>query len=393
MDAARRDVLRALMASGCAAGLGGVTGLGALGSPCPVFAQDEAVGPAIAAPGTSDLPLTPARWWKALDEGRVECGLCPKKCRVADLERGACGVRENRGGKYFTLVHSRPCSLNLDPIEKKPLYHVLPGTASLSLATPGCNLQCRFCQNWEIAQARPEQVPTFVLTPAQAAALAVQRRAPTIACTYTEPVVYAEYVHDIAVAARKANVRTVMVSNGAIMEEPLDDLMGVLAAVKIDLKAYTEKFYKEVCGGELKPVLDTLRRLKKKGMWIEIVVLVIPTLNDGEEEARGLARFVRGDLGPEVPVHFTRFHPAYRIQNLPRTPVATLERARDIAMAEGLQFVYVGNVAGHPGNHTYCPGCGEMLIRRVGLAVTDIRLTAGRCPKCRRAIPGIWSVA
>jgi pyruvate formate lyase activating enzyme len=287
-------------------------------------------------------------------------------------------------------VHSRPCTIHLDPIEKKPFYHVLPSSASLSLATPGCNIECRFCQNWQIAQARPEQLQTFELTPERVAATATRHRAPTIACTYTEPVVFAEYVHDIAVAARKVGVRTLLVSNGYVLEQPLDELIDVLGAVKIDLKAYTEKFYREVCSGELKPVLDTLRRLRKKGMWTEIVVLVIPTLNDGEEEFRALARFVRDDLGAEVPVHFTRFHPSYRIMNLPRTPVATLEKARNIARNEGLSYVYVGNVPGHPGNHTYCPGCGEIVIRRTGMAVLDNRLDRGRCPSCRHAIPGVW---
>ncbi|MEE9218215.1 MAG: AmmeMemoRadiSam system radical SAM enzyme [Acidobacteriota bacterium] len=386
IDPRRRRVLQCLLAGGCAACL---SEIGSLGS---VFAQDEALGPPLVAPEGSDLPLHPARWWKEIEGGRIECELCPKKCRVADLERGACGVRENRKGRYYTLTHSRPCSIHLDPIEKKPFNHVLPGTQSLSLATPGCNIECKFCQNWQIAQVRPEQVPTFELRPEQVAALALKHEAPTIACTYTEPVIFAEYVYDIAVAAKKAGVLALMVSNGFILEKPLLDLIEVLGAVKVDLKAYTGKFYKEVCGGELEPVLEALRRLRKKGMWTEIVVLIIPTLNDGDEEIRGLARFVRNDLGAEVPVHFNRFHPSYRIKNLPRTPVATLDRARNIAMAEGLEFVYVGNVPGHPGNNTYCPRCGEIVIRRVGMAMVKNRLVSGRCPDCNRKIPGIWSV-
>jgi pyruvate formate lyase activating enzyme len=384
VDPGRRQVLEALLVGGCAACVAGIGGLRR------AYGQDVAEGPSLIPAADSDLPLHPARWYKKLEEGRVECKLCPRKCRVADRERGACGVRENRGGEYYTLVHSRPCTLHLDPIEKKPLFHVLPGTKSLSLATPGCNIECKFCQNWQIAQARPEQIRTFELEPERAAALAVERDAPTIACTYTEPVVFAEYVHDIAVASRKVGVRTVLISNGYIQEKPLEDLMQVLGAVKIDLKAYTEKFYRESCSGELKPVLDTLRRLRKKGMWTEIVVLVIPTLNDRDEEFRSLARFVRDELGAEVPVHFTRFHPAYRLMNLPRTPVATLESAWNIARSEGLQFVYVGNVPGHPGNNTYCPGCGRVVIRRMGMAVLTNRLDKGRCPNCDHTIPGVW---
>jgi len=384
-DHERRRILLGLLAGGCTACLTGAVGLRQL------LAQDPAQGVSLVALEGSDLPLHPARWWKELEGGRVECGLCPKKCRVADLERGACGVRENRKGKYYTLVHSRPCSMHSDPIEKKPLNHVLPGTKSLSLATPGCNIECKFCQNWEIAQVRPEQIRTTEVRPEQVAALAMRHRTPTISCTYTEPVVFAEYAYDIAVAAKKAGVRTLLVSNGYILEEPLNDLAGVVAAVKVDLKAFTEKFYKEVCGGELKPVLETLRRLRKKEIWTEIVVLIVPTLNDGDDELRALARFVRNDLGADVPVHFTRFHPSYRIRNLPRTPVTTLERAMKIARAEGLHFVYIGNVPGHPGNNTYCPGCGEMVIHRVGMAMVENRLTDGRCGSCKRSIPGIWS--
>jgi len=310
---------------------------------------------------------------------------------VDDIERGACGVRENRGGEYFTLVHSRPCTVHLDPIEKKPFFHVLPGTEALSLATPGCNLECRFCQNWEIAQARPEQVRSIPLAPADVVAAARRHKAPAIACTYTEPVVWSEYVYDIAAESKKAGIRTVMVSNGYIEAEPLADLCKVLGAVKIDLKAYTDGFYKNQCRGELKPVLETLRRLRKHGMWTEIVVLVIPTLNDGEQEARALARFVRDDLGRDVPVHFTRFHPSYRLMNLPATPVATLERAVQAAQAEGLRFVYVGNVPGHPSENTWCPGCRTMIVRRIGLSVLENRITRGRCSYCSLEIPGIWA--
>ncbi|MBP7146563.1 MAG: AmmeMemoRadiSam system radical SAM enzyme [Acidobacteria bacterium] len=379
-DTGRRRVVGALLAGGCAACLA----RGAL-------AQDQAAGAPLASGEGAGLAASPARWWKELDQLRVECNLCPRKCRVADMERGACGVRENRAGKYVTLVHSRACALHLDPVEKKPFYHVLPGAAALSLGVPGCNIECKFCQNWEIAQVRPEQVRTSSLSPGDLVQLARRHGAPTLAATYTEPVVWAEYVRDIAIAGNKAGLRTLMISNGFILPEPMNELADVLAAVKVDLKAFSEKFYKEQCRGELKPVLDTLRLLAKRRMWTEIVVLLIPGLNDGEAEARALARFVRDDVGPEVPVHFTRFHPSYRMMNVPPTPVSSLERARDAARAEGLKYVYVGNVPGHPGNHTYCPGCGATLIRRTGLAVLGNRLQSGKCPDCSRAIPGIWS--
>jgi pyruvate formate lyase activating enzyme len=333
----------------------------------------------------------PARWFKKLPDAWVECGLCPHKCKVSDGERGTCGVRENRDGTYFTLVHSRPCSVHIDPVEKKPFFHVMPGMASLSLATAGCNFECKCCQNWEIAQARPEQLKTIALTPGQVAQAAHERGVRLLACTYTEPVVWSEYVYDIAEAGRKIGIRTLMISNGSIEEKPLADLLTQLAAVKIDLKAFTEKFYKEHCGGELKPVLDTLRRLSRSKTWFEIVVLVIPGLNDGDDENRGLARFVRDELGADVPVHFTRFHPSYRLMNLPPTPVATLDRIRALALAEGLRFVYLGNVPGHAGEHTYCPGCHAVVIKRMGVALVENRIKDGACPDCKRKIPGLWA--
>jgi pyruvate formate lyase activating enzyme len=337
------------------------------------------------------LNPTPARWFRTLPGGWVECGVCPRACRISEDERGACGTRENRKGSLYTLVHSRPCSLAIDPVEKKPFFHVLPGATALSLATAGCNLECKCCQNWEIAQARPEQVPSMTLTPADVVMMAKRKGAPLVACTYTEPVVFAEYVLDIAVSGKAVGVRTVMVSNGYVQAQPLAELCREIAAYKVDLKGFDAGFFRQHTGGELEHVLDTLRRLRRHGTWTEIVALVIPTQNDSEAEIRALARFVRDEVGRETPLHFTRFHPSYRLQNLPPTPVATLERCREAAMAEGLRFVYLGNVPGHPGENTYCPGCGKVLIRRFGMAVGENRMKHGACPDCRRKIPGIWS--
>ena len=354
-------------------------------------AEDVVVGPTLRAGSRAGLGAHPARWWKAAPDKRVDCRLCPHGCRVSDGRRGACEVRENRGGRYHTLVHARPCAIHVDPIEKKPFYHVLPGRTALSVGVPGCNLRCKFCQNWDISQVRPEQVRTFDKSPEAIVRLAGQHGSPTIACTYTEPVVWSEYVYDIGAAARRAGLRTLMVSNGFIQPQPMTDLLGVLSAVKIDLKAYTESFYRNQCQGRLAPVLATLRLLAKKKVWTEIVVLVIPGLNDSDREVRALARFVRDELGPDRPVHFSRFHPRHRLRNVPRTPVATLTRARNVALAEGLRFAYVGNVPGHPGNHTYCPGCRKIVVRRVGMAVLKSRLRAGKCADCGRRIPGIWA--
>jgi pyruvate formate lyase activating enzyme len=221
--------------------------------------------------------------------------------------------------------------------------------------------------------------------------LAKKKGAALVACTYTEPVVFSEYVLDIAVAGRAAGVRTVMVSNGYVQEQPLADLCREIAAYKVDLKGFDPAFFKRHTGGELRHVLETLRRLRKHGTWTEIVALVIPTQNDSEGETRALARFVRDEVGPETPLHFTRFHPSYRLQNLPSTPVATLERCRSAAIGEGLRFVYLGNLPGHPAESTYCPGCGKLLVRRAGMAVLENRLREGACPDCRRRIPGVWA--
>lgn len=338
-----------------------------------------------------ELPATAARWWTPLPDGASQCGVCPHACRIPQGERGACGTRENRGGRLYTLVHSRPCALAVDPVEKKPFFHVLPGAKALSLATVGCNLECKCCQNWEIAQARPEQVPSRSLPPDQVISLARREGVPLVACTYTEPTVWSEYVLDIAAAGRRNGVRTIVVSNGYIQERPLAELCREIAAYKVDLKGFDPAFYRTHTGGELRHVQDTLLRLRRHGTWVEIVTLVIPTRNDSEAEVRALARFVRDEVGPETPLHFTRFHPSYKLQNLPATPVPTLERCRAAALSEGLRFVYLGNVPGHPAESTSCPGCGQVLVRRSAMAVVENRLKDGACPACRRAIPGIWS--
>ncbi len=337
-----------------------------------------------------DYPLHEASWYKKLDGGRVECKLCPNECRVADAERGTCGARENRGGTYYTLVYGRACAVHIDPVEKKPFFHVLPGSQALSYATAGCNVECKFCQNWEISQFRPEQVRSVWLPPAALVAAAENNGVPLVAATYSEPSIFWEYVRDVSRAARGRPVRSLVVSNGFIEKKPLEEVLPLLAAYKVDLKSFRESFYEKEIRGKLKPVLDTLTTIKAAGTWLEIVVLIIPTLNDSEAEITDLCRWVKANLGPEVPVHFTRFHPTYRLKNLPPTPVPTLDRAWKIGRAEGLHFVYVGNVPGHPGESTYCPGCGARLIHRVGYEIVSNRLRRGHCPDCGRKIPGVW---
>jgi pyruvate formate lyase activating enzyme len=332
----------------------------------------------------------PALHWEKQSGRRIKCTLCPRECLVDDRERGYCGVRENRGGDYFTLVWGNPCTLNIDPVEKKPLNHFLPGTKIFSLATVGCNVNCKFCQNWQISQVRPEQERSYDASPQKIIEMAKQSGSPAIASTYTEPVVFYEYVKDIGRIALQQGLKNVIISNGYIQEKPLLELLPYLSAVKIDLKAFTERFYKEIVGGELKPVLDTLERLVKAGMWTELVYLVIPTQNDDAAEIRSMCRWVGEKLGRDVPVHFTRFHPEYMLKTLPPTPVATLEQAREIALAEGLHYAYVGNVPGHPGEHTYCPSCQAVVIHRSGFRVELDGFAHGACKKCRQKIPGVW---
>ena len=372
----RRSFVKCALASGAA--------LSARGFTAPALAADGQTA------NGAQFTLE-ARFYQKLDNRKIKCKLCPRECVVGDKERCYCGVRENRGGVYFTLVHSRVCAAHIDPIEKKPLFHYLPGTMAFSIATAGCNVNCKFCQNWDISQSRPEEIPAEYLAPHQAAAVARQYNCPTIAYTYSEPVVFAEYAMDTADAAHAAGVRSVVVSNGYMQHDSLVAAYGRMDAVKIDLKAFSESYYAKVVTGQLKPVLESLVTLRKMGKWTEIVYLVVPTLNDDDAELRGLAAWIKANLGPDVPLHFTQFHPEYLLKNLPITPVPTLERARQIAMAEGLHYVYIGNVPGHPAQNTYCPQCGKMLVERVGFTARQVLIRKNStCPFCGHRIAGIW---
>lgn len=331
-----------------------------------------------------------ARYYKKLPNRKIQCQLCPRECIIDDLERGYCGVRENMGGTYYTLVYGKACAVHVDPIEKKPLFHFLPATRAFSIATVGCNVMCKFCQNWEISQATPEQVRSYELPPLQVAALADKNDCASIAYTYTEPVIFTEYMYDSAVQGRQRNIKSVMITNGYINPQPMKELCGVLDGVKIDLKAYTERFYKELVAGELRPVLDTLVLLKKENMWTEIVYLVIPGQNDDRKELEDMCKWIYTELGPDTPLHFSRFHPQYRLKNLPSTPIKTLKMARQIGLDAGLSYVYTGNVPGDEGENTYCPNCGSIVIRRVGFAVIDNLIKKEKCGKCGHPIAGIW---
>jgi pyruvate formate lyase activating enzyme len=352
---------------------------GALGVPVAVRGKNE--------------KLVEAKYYEKLDHEEIRCLLCPKECVIGDRERGYCGVRENREGKYYTLVYGQPCSLHIDPIEKKPFFHVLPGTTALSLSTVGCNMECKFCQNWQISQSRPEQIDTSYVSPRFIVDQAVRHGSPSIAYTYGEPVVFIEYMQDIAAAARERGTRSVVVTSGYIKRDPLLDLCKIVDAIKVDLKAFEESYYRDICSSELRPVLDAIETIRAEGVWLEIVYLMVPTLNDKPDKIREMARWLMSHAGADVPIHFSRFHPQYRLTNLPPTPVSSLERAYDICREEGLRYVYIGNVAGHKTESTHCPSCSKRIISRRGYRIMSCDIEKGKCRFCGESIPGIWQEA
>jgi pyruvate formate lyase activating enzyme len=337
--------------------------------------------------------LAEARYWEPMPDGRVHCLLCPKECRPGDKGRGECGVRENRGGTYYTLSYARPCTIHRDPIEKKPFFHVLPGTEALSFATVGCNMHCKFCQNWQISQSAPEDVETRDTPPADIVTQAAALGTPSIAYTYGEPVVFIEYMQDIAKLARAKGIRSVVVSNGYIQKTPLLDLCALVDAIKIDLKSFEDSYYRDVCAATLGPVLDTITTIHERKVWLELVYLVVPTLNDNMDRVREMARWIVANLGPDVPLHFSRFFPQYLLTNLPPTPVSTLDQAYEICREAGLHYVYVGNVPGHKAENTYCPNCSKMIIARAGYRLERLDVEKGRCRFCGHPIPGVWQEA
>lgn len=336
------------------------------------------------------LGLHEAMYYTKMDEETVQCELCPHRCVIRNGTRSFCRVREPIEGKLYTLVYQLPCAVHVDPIEKKPLFHMLPGSLSFSIATAGCNSRCKYCQNWQISQSRPEDTINSSLSCEDTVGRAQASECRSIAYTYSEPTIFYEYMIDTAKLAKAKGIKNISVTAGYINPEPLSELCEYLDASNVDLKAYDDKYLKEVCAESLQPILEGLMLMRQKGVWVEVTNLVVPTLNDDMDTIRQMCAWIRENLGADTPLHFSRFWPMYKLKNLPPTPVSTLEQARDVALSEGLHYVYIGNVPGHEGNNTFCPRCKKLLVRRRGYLVFENNISKAKCIFCDQDIAGIW---
>lgn len=332
-----------------------------------------------------------AMLYSPLEEGKVRCFLCHHRCTIPPSKRGICGVRENKGGRLYTLVFGRAISLNVDPIEKKPIFHLFPGSTSFSIATVGCNFRCLQCQNHEISQMPVDEgrIEGSNVPPSKIVSLAKDYGCRSISYTYTEPTIYFEYAYETSMLANQQGIKNIFVTNGYMTEEALKKIQPYLDAANVDLKSFREDFYKRVCGAKLGPVLDNLRLMREMGIWVEITTLVIPTLNDSDKEFEEIAQFILS-LGPEVPWHISAFYPTYKMLNLPRTPPSLLHKAREIGVQTGLRYVYCGNIPGEEGEDTLCPHCGRRVIQRVGFRVLKNDVVGGTCRHCHGTVDGLW---
>ena len=333
----------------------------------------------------------PSPWFKEADQGKVKCVLCPKACTLEDGERALCRVRENQQGEGITLAYGNPALLQEDPIERKPFYHVFPGIRALSVSTAGCNLSCKFCEVWDMALEDPEKVYAHDAPPEKVIQYAQQGGVQAISYAFGEPVIFYEYMEDIANKAKAAGLLNLVHTAGYIQREPLKNLMDKVDAFNIDLKSFDPDFYRDIVGGELDPVLETIKMLREAQVHIELTNPVIPTLNDDTDTLKAMCEWIADQLGRDVPLHFARFYPLYKLSDLPRTPVSTLDKARDIALDAGLNYVYVAKVTDHEGENTYCPDCGEILIDRMGFVIEENHIKDGKCKYCDYPVPGKWA--
>ncbi|MFO7956423.1 MAG: AmmeMemoRadiSam system radical SAM enzyme [Candidatus Brocadiia bacterium] len=332
-----------------------------------------------------------ARFYRTGDENAVDCHLCSHRCHIAEGKRGFCRVRENRDGTLYTHTYGRLIAEHLDPIEKKPLYHVQPGTQSHSIATPGCNFRCSFCQNWRISQvdATPGFESIGYVEPEETVRKAVRQGAASIAYTYTEPTIFMEYALDCAELAQDQGLKNVFVTNGYQTPEAIDAMAGLIDAANVDLKAFTEEFYRHFCRAHLEPVLEAIRTMHEAGIHVEVTTLVVPGQNDDDEQLQGIAEFI-ADVSADMPWHISRFHPDYQETELTATPVETMERAQELGQEAGLNYIYLGNVLTPEGQNTRCPECGHLLVRRSGLGRPEVAISEPKCPECGHPVPFIF---
>lgn len=330
-----------------------------------------------------------AKYWKKLNNA-VQCELCPRMCVIKDKERGDCRVRENQKGVLYSMVYGKPCAKSLDPIEKKPAYHVLPGSFSFSIGTAGCNLHCKFCQNWEMSQSTEEELQNYSLTPEQVVEEALKAGAKSIAYTYNDPIVFFEYALDCAKEAKKKKLKNIFVTNLFINEKPLRELCKVMDGFQVDLKGFNDGFYREVTLAWLEPILNNLKILKEEGVWFEIINLVVPEMNDDIDEIKEMCSWIKDNLGEDVPLHFSRFYPMHKLEDVDLTSLKTLERFYKIAKKAGLKYVYIGNVQ-ERGDNTLCPKCSKTLIKRTPFfEVKEINVEKGKCKFCKEKIAGVF---
>ncbi len=376
----RRDFIK-LCAAAAAAGTGLLGVRNFLGE------EDDYTG--IAADDVDELKE--AYHYSGLENGEVLCGICFRECRISDGDSGFCRIRVNNNGTLYNKVYARPSAVNVDPIEKEPMHHFYPGTDILCVGTASCNFRCQFCHNWHLSQRDIDEVErTYDLDPESIVAEAQNSGAPGISFTYNEPTVFYEYMYDIARQASQEGFNVIFHTNGSMREEPLLELLKYVDGVTVDLKAFTDDFYRDVIKAEKEPVLDTLKTIESEGVWLEIVNLVLPDYNDDPDNIADMSAWVVDELNEDVPLHFSRFTPSYQMTDLSPTPVDTLERCREVALDQGVNHVTIGNVPGHEANSTFCPGCGEEIISRHHFTVHDINLTDGSCEYCGREIAGVW---
>jgi len=378
----RRQFVKAGAASACAICLSGVAGC----TPNRGKQQEQA---ARGAQVGLVMPV-PSPWFEQTGNSTVRCQLCPRRCTLAEGERSPCRVRENRGGVGYTLSYGNPALLQEDPVERKPFYHVLPGSRVLSLSTAGCNLSCHFCEVWDIALVKPEEVHNYEMPPEKVVTHAQASGVRAVSYSFGEPVAFYEYMESTAALAKEAGLLNLAHTAGYIRPEPLKRLCRTLDAVNVDLKSFDPDFYRNVVGGELAPVLASLKLLRNEGVHLEITNIVIPTLSDDLGMIEKMCRWIADELGTDVPLHFARFYPLFRLSTLPQTPISTLEQAREAGLRAGLKYVYIAKVIGHEGENTFCPSCGQKVIKRIGFVIAEMNLKNGNCKNCGTALSGLW---